>query len=91
MKSILKYIIENGSSRDDVIENNPDDRISSENLKTLQKWKIYRNDGQDVRLNTVHPRSSSEQYHIIKQQIKNLSDFMTRTKVLSDFLSRIKN
>lgn len=78
-RAILKYIIENGSiSKNDVIENNLMTEYKfRENLKTLQSKKYIEIVGKGRSTKYVLPRSSSEQYHIIKQQIKNLSDFMT--------------
>lgn len=79
-RAILKYIIENGSiSKNDVIENNLMTEYKfRENLKTLQSKKYLEIVGKGRSTKYVLPRSSSEQYHIIKQQIKNLSDFMTK-------------
>lgn len=79
-RAILKYIIENGSIRkNDVIENNLMTEYKfRENLKTLQSKKYIEIVGKGRSTKYVLPRSSSEQYHIIKQQIKNLSDFMTK-------------
>lgn len=79
-KAILKYIIENGSiSKNDVIENNlMTEYRFRESLKTLQNKKYIEIVGKGRSTKYVLPRTSSEQYHIIKQQIKNLGDFMTK-------------
>lgn len=79
-KTILKYIIENGSiSKNDVIENNLMTEYKfRENLKTLQNKRYIEIVGKGRSTKYVLPRTSSEQYHIIKQQIKNLGDFMTK-------------
>ena len=79
-RAILKYIIANGRIRkNDVIENNLMTEYKfRENLKTLQSKKYIEIVGKGRSTKYVLPRSSSEQYHIIKQQIKNLSDFMTK-------------
>ena len=79
-RAILKYIIENGSIRkNDVIENNLMTEYKfRENLKTLQSKQYIEVIGKGRSTKYVLPRTSSEQYHIIKQQIKNLSDFMTK-------------
>lgn len=79
-KTILKYIIENGNiSKNDVIENNLMTEYKfRENLKTLQNKRYIEIVGKGRSTKYVLPRTSSEQYHIIKQQIKNLGDFMTK-------------
>lgn len=79
-RTILKYIIENGSiSKNDVIENNLMTEYKfRENLKTLQSKKYIEIVGKGRSTKYVLPRTSSEQYHIIKQQIKNLGDFMAK-------------
>lgn len=79
-KTILKYIIENGNiSKNDVIENNLMTEYKfRENLKTLQNKRYIEIVGKGRSTKYVLPRTSSEQYHIIKQQIKNLDDFMTK-------------
>lgn len=79
-KAILKYIIENGSiSKNDIIENNlMTEYRFRESLKTLQNKKYIEIVGKGRSTKYVLPRTSSEQYHIIKQQIKNLGDFMTK-------------
>ncbi len=79
-KTILKYIIENGSiSKNDVIENNLMTEYKfRENLKTLQSKRYIEIVGKGRSTKYVLPKTSSEQYHIIKQQIKNLGDFMTK-------------
>lgn len=49
-----------------------------ENLKSLQNKKYIEIEGKGRSTRYVLPKSSTEQYHIIKQQIKNLGDFMTK-------------
>ena len=49
-----------------------------ENLKTLQSKQYIEVIGKGRSTKYVLPRTSSEQYHIIKQKIKNLGDFMTK-------------
>ncbi len=79
-RAILKYIIENESiSKNDVIENNLMTEYKfRENLKTLQSKQYIEVIGKGRSTKYVLPRTSSEQYHIIKQKIKNLGDFMTK-------------
>lgn len=79
-RTILKYIIENGSiSKNDVIENNLMTEYKfRENLKTLQSKEYIEIVGKGRSTKYVLPRTSSEQYHIIKQQLKNLGDFMAK-------------
>lgn len=79
-KVILKYITENGSiSKNDIIENNLMTEYKfRESLKLLQSKKYIEIVGKGRSTKYVLPKSSSERYHIIKQQIKNLGDSMTK-------------
>lgn len=47
-----------------------------ENLKALLGKKYIEIVGKGRSTKYVLPRTSSEQYHLIKQQIKNLGDFI---------------
>ena len=78
-KIILEYIIKNGSiTKNDVLENSLMTEYKfRENLKSLQNKKYIVIEGKGRSTRYVLPKSSTEQYHIIKQQIKNLGDFMT--------------
>ena len=79
-KIILEYIIKNGSiTKNDVLENSLMTEYKfRENLKSLQNKKYIEIEGKGRSTRYVLPKSSTEQYHIIKQQIKNLGDFMTK-------------
>ena len=79
-KIILEYIIKNGSiPKNDVLENSLMTEYKfRENLKSLQNKKYIEIEGKGRSTRYVLPKSSTEQYHIIKQQIKNLGDFMTK-------------
>ena len=71
-RAILKYIIENESiSKNDVIDNNLMTEYKfRENLKTLQSKQYIEVIGKGRSTKYVLPRTSSEQYHIIKQKLK---------------------
>ena len=79
-KIILEYIIKNGSiTKNDILENSLMTEYKfRENLKSLQNKKYIEIEGKGRSTRYVLPKSSTEQYHIIKQQIKNLGDFMTK-------------
>lgn len=79
-KIILEYIIKNGSiTKNDALENSLMTEYKfRENLKSLQNKKYIEIEGKGRSTRYVLPKSSTEQYHIIKQQIKNLGDFMTK-------------
>ena len=79
-KIILEYIIKNGRiTKNDVLENSLMTEYKfRENLKSLQNKKYIEIEGKGRSTRYVLPKSSTEQYHIIKQQIKNLGDFMTK-------------
>ena len=79
-KIILEYIIKNGSiTKNDVLENSLMTEYKFRaNLKSLQNKKYIEIEGKGRSTRYVLPKSSTEQYHIIKQQIKNLGDFMTK-------------
>ena len=79
-KIILEYIIKNGSiTKNDILENSLMTEYKfRENLKSLQNKKYIEVEGKGRSTRYVLPKSSTEQYHIIKQQIKSLGDFMTK-------------
>jgi possible transcriptional regulator len=79
-KIILEYIIKNGSiTKNDILENSLMTEYKfRENLKSLQNKKYIEIEGKGRSTRYVLPKSSTEQYHIIKQQIKSLGDFMTK-------------
>ena len=79
-KIILEYIIKNGSiTKNDILENSLMTEYKfRENLKSLQNKKYIEIEGKGRSTKYVLPKSSTEQYHIIKQQIKSLGDFMTK-------------
>ncbi|AGU84138.1 RNA-binding domain-containing protein [Streptococcus anginosus] len=77
-KTILRYIIENGHiTKNDVLENSLMTEYKfRENLKLLQNKNYIEIEGKGRSTRYILPKSSTEQYHIFKQQIKNLGDFI---------------
>lgn len=78
-KIILQYIIENRSiSKNDVIKNNLMTEYKfRESLKLLQRKKYIEIEGKGRSTKYILLRSSTEQHHIMKQQIKNLGDLIS--------------
>lgn len=78
-KIMLAYIIENGYiTKNDVLEQSLMTEYKfRESIKSLQSKNYIEVEGKGRSTRYTLPKSSTEQYHMLKQQIKNLGDSIT--------------